>query len=147
MLSSLKRYRELLIVGVLLGYPLITYLSSGHRGREPNTIDRAVLWVSSPLQRLLSSAVDGVRDGVEGYVALRGAKEQRDACVADLSASRAEVNALHEAQAENERLRAILNYSEGTVEPEIAASVIGVNASPHFISLRINRGESHGVRL
>src|SRR5438105_5580713 len=105
MLSSLKRYRELLIVGVLLGYPLVTYLSSGHRGREPNTIDRAVLWVSSPLQQLLTYAIDGARDGVDGYVALRGAKAQRDSCVADLSAARAEVNALSEQRAENERLR------------------------------------------
>src|SRR5439155_8056609 len=93
------------------------------------------------------SGIDGVRDGLDGYVALRGAKEQRDACEADLSAMRAEVNALKEQQAENERLRTLLNYSQGTVEPEIAAQVIGVNASPHFISLRINRGDAHGVRL
>ncbi len=146
MLSLFKRYRELLIVGTLLLYPLITYLSSGHRGREPNFADRAVLWISSPVQRGLTALIEGSRGGVDGYIALRGAREQRDQCVAQLSASQAELNAMREAKAENERLRAMLGYTETTVEPEIAARVIGVNASPHFISLRINRGESDGVR-
>lgn len=146
MLSLFKRYRELLIVGTLLLYPLITYLSSGHRGREPNFADRAVLWISAPVQRGLTSLIEGSRGGVDGYIALRGAREQRDQCVAQLSASQAELNAMREARAENERLRALLGYTETTVEPEIAARVIGVNASPHFISLRINRGESDGVR-
>ncbi|MBK7859514.1 MAG: rod shape-determining protein MreC [Archangiaceae bacterium] len=147
MLSLFKRYRELLIVGTLLLYPLITYLSSGHRGREPNIADRAVLAVSSPLQRGLTAAIDGARGGFSGYLSLRGARVELDACVGELSQSRAELNALTEARAENERLRAMLGYTEGTVEPEIAARVIGVNASPHFISLRINRGESEGVRV
>ena len=147
MLSLFKRYRELLIVGALLLYPLITYLSSGHRGREPNLVDRVVLAVSSPLERALTSVIEGARSGTDGYVALRGAREERDRCVGELSASHAEVNALREARAENERLRSMLGYTEGTLEPEIAARVIGVNASPHFISLRINRGENDGVRV
>ena len=147
MLSLFKRYRELLIVGALLIYPLITYLSSGHRGREPNFADRAVLAVSAPLQRLLTSGIEGTKGGVDGYIALRGARDERDLCVAELSASRAELNAMREAKAENERLRAAIGYTETTLEPELAARVIGVNASSHYISLRINRGEGDGVRV
>ncbi len=147
MLSLFKRYRELLIVGTLLLFPLINYLSSGHRGREPNVADRVVLAVSSPLQRLLTSGIEGAKGGVDGYVALRGARDERDTCVAELSAARADLNALREAKAENERLRAALAYTETTVEPELTARIIGVNASPHFISLRINRGEGDGVRV
>src|SRR6185436_13328640 len=128
MLSLFKRYRELLIVGTLLLYPLITYLSSGHKGREPNFADRAVLAISSPVQRGLTAIIDAAKGGLDGYVTLRGAREQRDVCVADLSASRAELNALREAKAENERLRAMLGYTESTIEPELTARVIGVNA-------------------
>jgi len=147
MLSLFKRYRELLIVGTLLLYPLINYLSSGHKGREPNLADRVVLAISSPLQRGLTSVIEGSKGGLDGYVALRGARAERDQCVADLSAARADLNAMREAKAENERLRAALGYTETTVEPELAARVIGVNASPHYISLRINRGEGDGVRV
>ena len=34
MFSLLKRFRDVLLVGALLLYPLATYLSSGHKGRE-----------------------------------------------------------------------------------------------------------------
>jgi rod shape-determining protein MreC len=146
MLSLFKRYRELLIVGALLLYPLATYLSSGHRGREPNLVDRVVLGIASPVERGLTALIDGTKSSIDGYVALRGAHEQRDQCSAELSQARAELNALKEAKAENERLRTLLKYEEGTVEPEIPARVIGVNASPHFVSLRIDKGESDGVR-
>lgn len=146
MLSLFKRYRELLIVGGLLLYPLVTYLSSGHRGREPNWVDRFVLTLASPVQRGLTALIEGAQSGVDGYVTLRGAREQRDSCVGELSQAKAELNALKEARAENERLRTLLKYEEGTVEPEIPARVIGVNASPHFVSLRIDKGESDGVR-
>jgi rod shape-determining protein MreC len=146
MLSLFKRYRELLIVGALLLYPLATYLSSGHRGREPNMVDRVVLGIASPVERGLTALIDGAKSSFDGYVALRGAHEQRDQCSAELSQARAELNALKEAKAENERLRTLLKYEEGTVEPEIPARVIGVNASPHFVSLRIDKGESDGVR-
>ena len=40
MFSLLKRYRDVLFVVALLFYPLATYLSSGHRGRDPN------LWIA-----------------------------------------------------------------------------------------------------
>jgi rod shape-determining protein MreC len=146
MLSLFKRYRELLIVGALLLYPLITYLSSGHRGREPNVVDRVVLKVSSPVERGLTALIDGAKSSVDAYVTLRGARDQRDQCTAELSQTKADLNALKEQKAENERLRTLLKYEEGTVEPEIPARVIGVNASPHFISLRIDKGESDGVR-
>jgi rod shape-determining protein MreC len=147
MLSLFKRYRELLIVGALLLYPLATYLSSGHRGREPNFADRVVLTVTSPVERVLTALIEGSRSGIDSYVSLRGAHEQRDACTAELSQARAELNAMKEAKAENERLRVLLKYEEGTVEPEIPSRVIGVNASPHFVSFRIDKGESDGVRL
>ena len=42
MFSILRRYREVLVVAVLLLGPLISYLSTGHRGRDPNFVDRAV---------------------------------------------------------------------------------------------------------
>src|SRR6185295_18925758 len=103
MLSLFTRYRDALIVGALLLWPLVSYLSSGHRGREPNFVDRLVLTVTSPVERGLTALIDGARSSVDGYVALRGAHEQRDQCTAELSQARAELNALKEAKAENER--------------------------------------------
>lgn len=146
MFSLLKRYRDVLFVGVLLLYPLATYLSSGHRGRDPNFVDRTVLWIAAPLQQSLTWLTDGVGGGLAGYVALRGSHEEALACRTSLAETRAELHTLKEAQSSNARLKAMLGYVESTVEPEIAARVIGINLSPHFLSMRINRGEDDAIR-
>jgi rod shape-determining protein MreC len=146
MFRLLFRYRELLIVGVLLGFPLVSYLSSGHRGRAPNLVDRAILALASPVQAAFTWMVDGLGGTVSGYVALRGAHQEAQACRVELAESHAALNALKEAEAENRRLKAALGYAEPTVEQEIVARVIGLNPSPQFQSIRISRGEDDGVR-
>ncbi len=146
MFSFLRRHRELLIVGALLLWPLISYLSTGHRGRAPNFIDRTVLLLSAPVQSVLTSIIDGVEHLGSGYIALRGSHEESLECRTRLGEAHAELNSLKEAQAENARLKAMLGYVEDTVDQEIVARVIGLNPSPQFQSIRINRGEDDGVR-
>jgi rod shape-determining protein MreC len=144
--SLLKRHRELIIVAALLLYPGITYLTSGHRGREPNFIDRVVLAISSPIQRGLSWVFDGVGGGVSGYIALRGVYEENAKLRQENSQLRNDANALRETVAENERLRKLLGYAETSAEPDIAAAIVGINPVRDVISVRIDKGEENGVR-
>ncbi len=145
MFRFLTRHREPLIVGILLLVPLGSFLASGHKGREPNLVDRFVLALSSPLQGALTWVADVLGSTASGYVALRGAHEEVGECRVALAEARADVNALKEARAENERLRRALDYLGGTVDQEILARVVGLNPSPQFHSLRIDRGEKDGV--
>ncbi len=147
MFSFLQRWREPLIVIALMLAPLASFLSSGHRGREPNLADRAVLATSAPVQSVLTWAISGVTGGVSGYVALRGAHGEAQECRVQLSESHAELNSLKEVEAENARLKQVLGYTESTTEPEIIARVIGVTLSSQLQAVRINRGESDGVRV
>ena len=147
MFSLFQRWREPLIVVGLMLAPMVSFLSSGHRGREPNFVDRAVLATSAPIQGVLTWAISTVTGGVSGYIALRGAHDEAQECRVKLSESHAELNSLKEAEAENLRLKAALGYTEGTAEREILARVIGVNPSSQFQSLRIDRGENDGVRV
>lgn len=142
----LQRLRDPIILGALLIVPLATYLTTGHRGREPNVIDRLILSASAPLQAGLTWVVRSVGGVFGGYVALRGAHEEAQQCGVALSLAHAELNALGEARAENARLRALVGYVDGTVEQEIPARVIGLNPSAQFQSIRIDRGEDDGVR-
>ena len=144
--SFFKRYRELLLVGALLVFPLVRFLSTGHKGREPDVIDRALLSASSPVQNAATWFLEGTRDGFSGYVALRGAHEEAGQCRAELSSARAELNALKEAGLENVRLKKLLAYAESTGTQEVHARVVGLNPSPQFLSVRLNKGESDGVK-
>jgi rod shape-determining protein MreC len=145
--SFLSRHREPLLVGALIIVPLISFLSRGGRGREPNVLDRAVLAVSAPLQSGLTWVVSRAGDGVSGYVALRGAHEEAGQCRVQLAEARAELNALTEARAENQRLKEALGYVEQSSSVAVPARVIGLNATPQFQSFRIDRGEDDGVRV
>ncbi len=143
----LKRFRETLIVGALLLAPLLSYLMSGHRGRAPHVIDRAVLAASSPIQGALTWFFAGIRNGIDGYVGLRGAHEQALQCETKLAEATLQLDRLKESEALSLRMRASLGYIETTAEQEISAQVIGLNPSPQFQSIRIDRGESHGIRV
>jgi rod shape-determining protein MreC len=144
--TFLKRYREPLFVGLLLIFPLARFLSSGGKGREPELVDRALMALSSPLQNGATAALEGVRDGFGGYVALRGAHEEAAMCRQELSQARAELNTLREAGLENERLKKLLAYADTTGTQEVHARVVGLNPSAQFLSVRLSRGESDGVK-
>lgn len=145
MLSLLKRYRQLLLVSGLLLYPLVAFLVTGRRGRDPNFIDRAVIAMTSPVQQALNWALDGVVGGVRGYADLRGVRQENDALRLENMQLRAAVQALGEARAENERLRQLLSYTEKVPGAEIPARVVGVNPVAKLLSVRISSGESQGV--
>jgi rod shape-determining protein MreC len=146
-LSLLKRYRELLVVSALLIYPFGAFLTQGGRGREANVLDRALLGLMSPLQRGMTWLVAGVTGAVDGYVALRGVREENVALREETAQLRVQLNTFAELKAENERLRRALAYSEHQQGSELIARVVGFNpvAAPH--SVRIDRGEGDGVQV
>ncbi|MCP3103173.1 rod shape-determining protein MreC [Myxococcus sp. K15C18031901] len=145
MLSLLKRYRRPLIVGALLLYPLLAFLLSGRKGRDPNPIDRAVIAVSSPVQQALTAGIEGSVSAVRHYLDLRGVRQENDALRLENLQLRATVQALGESRTENERLRKLLGYAEAAPGPEIPARVVGVNPVAKLLSVRISGGEKDGV--
>ncbi|WP_426731883.1 rod shape-determining protein MreC [Myxococcus faecalis] len=145
MLSLLKRYRRPLIVGVLLLYPLVAFLLSGRKGRDPNPIDRAVIAITSPVQQALTATIEGSVSAVRHYLDLRGVRQENDALRLENLQLRASVQALGESRTENERLRKLLGYAEVAPGPEIPARVVGVNPVAKLLSVRISGGEKDGV--
>ncbi len=146
MLRLLKRNRDLIVVSVLLLYPLITFLASGPAAREPNILDRAVLGLTAPVQRAFIWAFDGARLLWKGYADLRGVRAENLELREQNRRLRSEVNQLAEVRVENERLRRLLDYARASPDLQLTARVLGVNPAATLLSLRIDRGESDGVR-
>lgn len=146
MLSLLKRYRELLVVGFLLVYPFATFLSRGGKGREPHFLDRSVITLTSWLQGAVVWTLDGAGSIWSGYVGLRGVRTENVVLRQEAARLEAELQALTEERAENARLRALLAYAEAAEGQEVTARVIGVNPVNTLLSVRIDRGEVDGVQ-
>lgn len=145
MFSLFKRYRELIVVGVLLLYPLGRFLASGRKEREPNFIDRIVLALSTPVQSALTWAIDGGADTWRSYAWLRGVRDENEQLAMENAKLREQLNGLVETKNENERLKKLLTFAENLPGREIPARVIGVGPVSNALTVRINRGEDDGV--
>jgi rod shape-determining protein MreC len=147
-LQLLKRYRELIVVAVLLLFPLGVFFARAKRPAERSAVDRAVVWVTTPVERAVSWVVTGVGNVWHGYVALRGARAQADALQREVDLLHVENEQLRSERAETERLRQLVGMAQaGPTRTYLGARVIGVELSPSGLQLlRIDRGEADGVQ-
>lgn len=147
MLALIRRYRELILVVALLLVPLGVYVAYAKAPGERSRVDRVVLAISSPVERLLSWSITGVLRGWYGYVALRGARERALELDARVTGLRLENERLRQQQLENDRLRRLLSLAEATPERRwTSARVIGVGMGPAgFQTVTLDRGSEDGL--
>jgi rod shape-determining protein MreC len=147
LLALIRRYRELILVAALLLIPLGVYLAHAKVPGERTRVDRVVLAITSPLERLLSWTLTGAVRGWYGYVALRGSHERALDLNARVISLRLENERLRQQQLENDRLRRLLGLAEATPERHwISARVIGVSMGPAgFQTVTLDRGSDDGL--
>lgn len=148
MQQLLRRYRELILAALLLVVPLGVYLAHAKEASELNAVDRVVLAVTHPLEKVVAWVVTGGLETWRGYVALRGAHAEAARLARDLGTVERERQALQQVRAENDRLRALLGFAQST--PDLAvvgARVIGARLDPKgaLQLLTLDRGASDGV--
>lgn len=142
------RYRELVLVALLLALPFVFFVSNAKDPHEHNLFDRIVLTVSAPIQWVVGKTLNGVTDVWNGYVYLVGVQDRNAALEQENAELRAALAAREEQRRENERLRLLLGVRESS--PRVAtalARVIAESPSPLFRSIRIDRGTDDGVAL
>lgn len=147
MLALLKRYRELILVAVLLVVPLGVFFAHAKKPSERSRLDRAVLWVTTPVERAIGWAVSGTLDAWRGYVALRHAHERAIELSRENNALKLERQELLAERAEVERLRRLLAFGEvGPRRTFVGARIIGVRLAPLGTQLvTIDRGAEDGL--
>jgi len=144
--SILKRFREPIFVIALLAVPFMLFFVRAKKGRDLNALDRAVIAIIAPAEKLITLAVFGVVDAWQGYIALRGVREENLTLRREnLVAHQLEQQAA-ELKQENERLRHLLDFVDKQQPTRLLlARVVAVGASPHSHTLRIARGSDDGV--
>ncbi len=147
MFALLKRYRELILVAVLLLVPLGVFFAHAKAPAERSRVDRAVVWLATPAEKVLGWALTGVMNGWHGYVALRGAHARAGALAAELRTLQLERQQLLVDRAEAERLRRLLAFEEVSSERRyLGARVIGVRLGTAGQQvLTVDRGAADGI--
>jgi rod shape-determining protein MreC len=148
LLALLKRFRELLLVAVLLLFPLVVFFANAKRPAELSRVDRVVLAATRPIEKAVGWMVTGALRGWQGYVDLRRARERAAELTRELDRLRLERQDLVQERAEGERLRRLLAFAQASRERTfVGARVIGVRLDPKGLQLvTLDRGNDHGVR-
>jgi rod shape-determining protein MreC len=146
-IALLRRYRELILVSVLLLVPLGVFFAHARRPSERSRLDRAVLWLTTPIERVVGWTVTGTLSAWRGYVGLRHAREQAVAMSQEVNLLRMEKQQLLSERGEAERLRRMLAFVEQAPERTyLGARVIGVKLGPTGLQLlTVDRGSAHGL--
>ncbi|MDF1566273.1 MAG: rod shape-determining protein MreC [Deltaproteobacteria bacterium] len=148
MWALLRRYRELTVVVLLLVVPFLLFTAGSKAPGKRNAADRAVLWLSSPIQRAVVWTVEGVQDLFHNYVYLVGVEDENEQLRRKVLRLQGEVDASQEIAVENTRLRRLLDLSREDGLPPIVAPVIGVGVTPTLArTLRLGRGKEGGIRV
>jgi rod shape-determining protein MreC len=147
LLALIRRHRELILVAALLLVPLGVYVAHAKSPGERSRVDRIVLAITRPVERLVGWTVTGALRGWYGYVALRGAHERARALEQDVIVLRMENERLRQQQLENDRLRRLLALAEATPARRwTSARVMGVGMGPSGQqTLTLDRGSSDGL--
>ncbi len=147
MLSLLKRYREPILVVVLLLFPLAVFFANAKRPGQLSRVDRAVLSIVAPLEKVVGAAVVGTLEAWNGYVALRGSHQRSAALLKEKQSLLLQVQQLQHEAGENDRLRRLLAMAEATpARSYTGARVIGVRAEPSGLQLvTLDKGSDDGL--
>ena len=134
---------------LLLSFALVVYTTHRKQVRQHHFLDRAIVWVSSPLQWVVSSGIAAVYDVWEHYIYLQHTREHESQLLEQVGRLRQRLVNQKELVLENQRLRQLLALHE-KYEHEadmLAARVIATTSHPVFRSVRLNRGTHHGVAV
>lgn len=147
MLALLKRYRELILVAVLLLVPLGVFFAHAKRPSERSRVDRVVLWITHPIEKAVAWGVSGTLNVWNGYVGLRNARQQATDLTRKVNMLELERQQLLAERAEAERLRRLLDFAQSApARTYVGGRVIGVRLGPAGLQVvTIDRGAAAGI--
>ena len=146
MINYLKQYRFYITLFIFLLIPLISLDTSMRSARDYRFYDRVVVGLTAPLQSIISGTLEYFLSSLENYVFLW--HTHRDNLIL-IEENRKLLNALadlREINQENIRLKRLLDFRENISFKTVVARIIAKDISQEFRSLRINRGESSGIK-
>ncbi len=148
MLEQLKRYRELIVIAVLLVLPLGTFLANARAPEERTALDRAVLAATRPLEKAIGWAVAGTLRAWDSYVALRHAREEARRLRSRVDQLELERQQWQRAGTENQRLERLLGFATGSpTRAFVGARVVAVHLDPGGLQLvTLDQGAAAGLR-
>jgi rod shape-determining protein MreC len=136
-MGTIKRYRDVVIVVLLLVTPFVVLRANMARRDSLNTVDRAIVRLSSPIEFAASSVARGVSGLVSDYIYLVDVKADNQRLDSENSRFRESIHKLERHEAENRELRRLLQLREVMPGEVVSAQVVGADFTEYFRVTRI----------
>jgi rod shape-determining protein MreC len=133
----LKRYRDIVIVALLLAVPFFVLKANMKAPENQGPTDRVILRVSAPVEQAAAMVARGVGDVWDDYVYLVDVKADNSRLAYDNARLRERVRSLEQAEAENRQLKRLLQLRESMQEGTVSAQVTGKDFTEFFRVVRI----------
>ena len=131
-MTPLRRYRDIVLVVLLLAVPFFFLRASIRRPEEMNAVDRTVMRLAAPLQYFAAATARGVSGIIGDYVYLVDVKADNNKLAYENARLRTKVREITAVQVENRRLLRLLGLRETIPDEVVSAAVIGKNTTEYF---------------
>lgn len=132
-----RRARELVLTATLLALPLLFLRANLKSPTNLNSLDRAILRLSAPIQSALTWAARGIAGGWSRYVWLVGVEEKNRQLSDENAQLRSELGRLQHDNARALELEKLVGLAGRVTAPAISARVVAVETSSFFRVVRI----------
>lgn len=146
MLKLIKEYRFYCTIALLVFIPILSLNTSNKAVTDFNFFDRGIVFITAPLQTVITFTIDRTARFIQNYVFLINTRRDLSAIVEE---NRKLLNTIHnfkEIEVENKRLRSLLQFQDKVEDKKITAQVIAKDVSTEFRSIRINKGALAGIQ-
>src|SRR6516165_5243267 len=146
MLKLIREYRFYCTIALLVFIPILSLNTSNKAPGDLTLFDRTIVFVTAPVQSLITFSIDHATRFFQDYVFLLHTRRDLWAVVEE---NRRLLNTTHnpkKIEVENKRLRALLEFQDKVEEKKVTAQVIARDVSAEFRSIRINKGSAAGIQ-
>ena len=141
-MNSLRRYRDAVIVVILLAVPFFFLRANVRDPRELNPLDRAIIRVSTPFQYAASLLARGISSIVGDYVYLVDVKADNQKLAYENARLNARVRHLEQIEIENARLKKLLELKGSLPADLVSAHVVSKDTTEFFRVARVTLDRS-----
>lgn len=149
MAESARRLPVSLLVAGLVAIAVVSMVVDRRgvieRGREFPAWLGSLLDIAAPIQDAVALPFEAVRDAWSGYISLLHVKLKNDSLEREVSRLSEENLQLREALVASGRLQRIADMRKHYEVPMLPAELVGVDTSPWFRSVLVDRGRDRGV--
>lgn len=147
----LRRASAPIAFGALILLATISMVMDRRAGMEVGRADMpwwqgVLLEIAVPVQQVVTAPVDWARDTWQGYVALVEIRVENEALRAALERLEEENLQYREALVASGHLERIAAMRDDFATPMLPSEIVGLDVSPWFRSVLVDRGHGHGVQ-